>query len=191
MTVRTRRETENESDPGAAAGVRDFLRAVAGDPGGFAAFLARFEGRIARMARALAPPGEAEDVFQEVCLRLVAKGHLFDPARPLVPWVDAVTRQVAAAAFRRGSHDRRAQPIGEEPSTDEKPGADPFIRDAVSAHLAALPPKEREAVRLVFHSGLTQREAGARLGVPPGTVATWCARTVRALRERFRGSDES
>lgn len=189
MTVRTRRETEDES----AVATGEFLRAVAGDASGFAAFLARFEGRIARLLRALAPPGETEDVFQEVCLRLIAKGHLFDPARPLAPWVDAVTRQVAAAAFRRRSRDSRAGSIAEteEPLAAGSASSDPFVRDVVSAHLAALPPKEREAIRLVFLSGFTQREAGARLGVPAGTVATWCARTVRALREKFRRSDST
>jgi len=85
---------------GAAAS--EFLRAVRGEPGAFAGFLARHEERIARIVRALVPAGDAEDVFQEVCLRLVAKGHLYDASRPLLPWLDAVTRQVCAAALRGG-----------------------------------------------------------------------------------------
>ncbi len=186
MTVRLRRPAG--VDPAAT----EFLRAVAGDPAAFRAFLGRFEGRIARIVRSLVPRAEREDVFQEVCLRLVAKGRLYDPARPLAPWLDAVTRRVCAAAGRRRSRERARPGIESEPEVAAPEDAfesDPWIRDAVRGYVERLPFAERETLRLVYESGLSQREAAARIGVPHGTVATWCARAVRALREKLREGD--
>jgi RNA polymerase sigma-70 factor (ECF subfamily) len=166
-----------------------FLRAVDGDAAAFAAFLARYERRIARIVRACVPAGDAEDAFQEVCLRLLTGGRTYDAARPLVPWLDAVTRRVCAAAGRRRRRRSRELAMGAADSRlAASPGVppDPFLRDAVQRYLAGRPRKERRAVRLVLSSGLTQREAAARLGVPPGTVACWLSRGVRAVREMLR-----
>jgi RNA polymerase sigma-70 factor (ECF subfamily) len=59
------------------------------------------------------------------------------------------------------------------------------VRDVVQEHLRRLPASERQALTLVLLNGLTQREAAAQLRVPPGTVATWIAKGVRALRARL------
>lgn len=165
----------------------EFARAVGGDPAAFAAFLARFERRIARVVRAIVPSREAEDVFQEVCLRLLLKGRLYDRTRPFVPWLDAVTRQVCLTALRRLS--RRRERAGEVPerAAPASGATDPWIRDAVHGYLSERSSAEREALMLVLLSGLSQREAAKRLGVPPGTVATWLAKAVRTLRERLGG----
>jgi len=182
MTVSRRDQRDHD---GAA---EEFVRAVAGDAASFAAFLARFEGRIARTVRALVPAADAEDVFQEVCLRLVAKGHLYDPVRPLVPWLDAVTRQVCLSALRRRKREGRTAIDLHSVARAESPpapDADPWVRDVLADYLRSLPAAEREVLRLVFAHGLTQREAAKRAGVPPGTVATWIARAVRTLRSRF------
>lgn len=162
----------------------------AGDRAAFAAFLARYERRIARVVRALVPPAEAEDVFQEVCLRLLVKGALYDPSRPLEPWLDAVTRRVCAAAGRRAARRRRERgPLSVEPPAPAPASGDPFVLDAVRDYLAGRPATERRALRLVLLTGMTQREAAKQLGVPPGTVASWLARGVRALRERLGGPE--
>ncbi len=183
MTVRA------SDERGERRAADEFVRAAAGDRAAFAAFLARFEPRIVRIVRALVPREDAEDVFQEVCLRLVAKGRLYDASRPLVPWLDAVTRQVCATAHRRRSCERRARSVEslEEVVAADRAGGDPWIRDAVQDHLASLSGSERDALRLVLVSGLTQREAAKRLGVPAGTVAGWLAKAVRALRARLGG----
>ncbi|MBI1854102.1 MAG: RNA polymerase sigma factor [Planctomycetes bacterium] len=168
----------------------EFRRAVGGDAASFAAFLARFEGRIARIVRSLVPASDAEDVFQEICLRLLAKGHTFDPARPLEPWLDAVTRQVCAADARKRKRLSRAGGADalDDVAAREPSDADPWVRDVVRDVIAGARGEEREAMRLVLAHGLTQREAAKRLGVPPGTVASWLAKAVRAVRARLRGT---
>ncbi|MCI0343663.1 MAG: sigma-70 family RNA polymerase sigma factor [Planctomycetales bacterium] len=180
-------QTGTARDPSAV----EFLRAREGDGAAFAAFLARYEGRLARIVRAFVPPTDAEDVFQEVCLRLVAKGRLYDPSRPLVPWLDAVARQVAAAWLRRRGRRPADRSSGEDLDALPAPSGgagDPWVLDAVREYVAGRPAREREALRLVLGNGLTQREAAAQLGVPSGTVAGWLARAVRMLRERLGGS---
>src|SRR5436190_16489453 len=45
-------------------------------------------------------------------------------------------------------------------------------RHLADVALAALSPKLRAVVVLTYYSGLTRREIGAALGIPPGTVAS-------------------
>jgi RNA polymerase sigma factor (sigma-70 family) len=180
----TTRVSERESDRTAAS---EFVRAVAGDAAAFAAFLSRFEGRIARLVRAQVPASDAEDVFQEVCLRLLAKGHTFDPSRPLEPWLDAVTRQVCAADARRRRRARARDSEGLDDVAARDAGTgDPWVRDALREIVERARGDEREAMRLVFAHGLTQREAAAQLGVAASTVASWMSKAVRAVRSRLR-----
>jgi len=169
---------------GARRDAEEFVRAVRGDGAAFAAFLARFERRLVRIVRALVPRGDAEDVFQEVCLRLLKNGDRYDPARPLTPWIDVVTRRVCADALRRRGR-RLAKPLVVHPVAPAEPSFDPWVRDAVDAVLAEASAQQRDALRLVWTHGLTQREAARRLGVPPGTVASWVARAIRSLRTRL------
>lgn len=180
--------------PAAAAPVRDaaaaeFRRAAEGDGAAFAGFLARFEGRLLAIVRGFVPPADAEDVFQEVCLRLVAKGRLYDPTRPLAPWIDEVARNVARGWLRARARAARDLSAGDpdDLAAPEGDGGDPWIRDAVWSYVAARPAPERQALELVFGRGLTQRDTAARLGVPAGTVAGWLARAVTTLRGKLGG----
>lgn len=179
------REAPPALDPAAA----EFVRAAEGDGAAFAGFLARFEGRLLVIVRGMVSPADVEDVFQEVCLRLVAKGRLYDPTRPLAPWIDEVARNVARGWLR--ARVRRAAGVAagdlDDVPAPEGDGGDPWIRDAVWACVAGRPAPERRALALVFGEGVTQRDAAARLGVPPGTVAGWLARAVTTLRGKLGG----
>jgi RNA polymerase sigma-70 factor (ECF subfamily) len=46
------------------------------------------------------------------------------------------------------------------------------VHESVHAALAALPPEQREAVRLAYFQGLTHSEIARALGIPVGTVKT-------------------
>jgi RNA polymerase sigma-70 factor (ECF subfamily) len=48
--------------------------------------------------------------------------------------------------------------------------------------VAALPEAQRDAVKLAFYSGLSQREISAKLNIPLGTIKTRLELGIRKLR---------
>jgi RNA polymerase sigma-70 factor (ECF subfamily) len=55
------------------------------------------------------------------------------------------------------------------------------LQQQIREHLQKLPDAQREAVRLTFFQGLSQREIAARLSVPLGTVKTRIELGMRKL----------
>lgn len=143
----------------------------------------------------------AEDVTQEVFLRLWRRPQSFDPERGrLLSWLMSITRNRAIDEQRRLS--RRLK--NEEPSGDEiseisghNRFEDPALaaniaeeRRTVRAALLELPEAQREVIVLAYFHGLTQTEIADRTGAPLGTVKTRVRLAMGKLREYFERSPE-
>src|SRR5438445_4648394 len=103
-----------------AAGGSDLDALIGGDKGAWDAFVRRYAALIMAAVRAVAQDGgEAEDLTQEVFIRLCKDGfHLlktYDPARAgLTTWLTIVARSTARDAQRR----RRIQSMPIEDAPD-------------------------------------------------------------------------
>jgi len=138
----------------------------------------------------------AEDVTQEVFLRLWRQPASFDPDRGrFISWLMSVTRNRALDELRRISRRNRSEdvdsedsPIAAVPTADRLD--DPALgaelaeqREAVRAAMTRLPPEQRRAIELAYFSGLTQVEIAGVTGDPLGTVKTRIRLGMRKLRE--------
>ena len=138
----------------------------------------------------------AEDVTQEVFLRLWRQPASFDPARGrFISWLMSVTRNRALDELRRISRRGRSEepedeehPVSDVPTTDRMD--DPSLgvelaeqREVVRAAMTRLPPEQRRAIELAYFSGLTQVEIADVTGDPLGTVKTRIRLGMRKLRE--------
>ncbi len=136
----------------------------------------------------------AEDVTQEVFLRLWRQPASFDPQRGrFISWVSSVARNRALDELRkltrrRGAEDQTEEVVLDLP--DESRGEDPQEeailgeeRVRVRAALAELPPAQRQVIELAYFSGLTQVEIADRTGDPLGTIKTRVRLGMRKLRE--------
>ncbi len=174
-------------------------RLVRGDAAALEAIAAR-HGRAAYglALHMLGDPGWAEEVVQDVLLRLWRRPQRYDPARGgLHPWLLRVTHNAAVDALRsrRGTartFDGDASAL-EELSND---GPDPFTSawDATRAEtvrraLIALPAEQREVVELAYYGGLSQAEIAARTGRPLSTIKTRTRLAFRKLREVLHNHD--
>jgi RNA polymerase sigma-70 factor (ECF subfamily) len=150
----------------------------------------------------------AEDVVQEVFLRVWRKPDHYDTARGrFLTWLLSVARNRAIDEQRsRGRRQRfevGSAPLdGEGPQGDE--ADDPALaalvsdeRSAVRRALVGLPPEQRSAIELAYYGGFTQQEIARALGEPLGTVKTRIRlgmQKMRAaladLRSRYEGEDE-
>ncbi|HEY8491443.1 MAG TPA: sigma-70 family RNA polymerase sigma factor [Dehalococcoidia bacterium] len=143
----------------------------------------------------------AEDVTQEVFLRLWRRPELFDGSRGrFTTWLLSVARNRAVDEVRSAGRrlQREAPPESGPPDLGDASAADPELeaqlaleREAVRAALATLPPEQQEVLVLAYFGGLTQQEIAQRLGQPLGTVKTRIRLGMKKLRDRLRRTVET
>ena len=143
---------------------------------------------------------EAEDLAQDIFLKLFKSLKTFDRRANFSTWLISVSRNLCIDHYRstRREHDLVSHDVDTStvpyPSTIESPHMMLERRDRVSllrAALDKLAPSLRTAVILRDIQELTYQEIADRLGVPEGTVKsrinrgrTELARQIARLRER-------
>ena len=170
-----------------------------GDPGALGALADRHARPVYSLAlRILADPGWAEEVAQDVLLRLWSKPGSYDPARgDLRRWLLSVTHHAAIDGLRGRRGTARSRDGGPEPlngiadrSEDPAESALRSLRaESVRAAMAVLPASQREAVELVYYGGLSQSEVASRTGQPLGTVKTRIRLGLRKLKDALERDD--
>jgi RNA polymerase sigma-70 factor (ECF subfamily) len=134
----------------------------------------------------------AEDLAQEVFVKLWQALPRYDGRAKLSTWVYAITRNAAVSALRSR---RRSVSMSEESVLAEveaiaaAPGAEPG--DAgLRRHVEALPEKQRQAVTLYYLDERPVDEVAEMMGIPANTVKTHLHR-ARASLAAVLGTEES
>lgn len=134
--------------------------------------------------RRVADPDTAEDLAQDVFVKLAR--HLRDgtPTGPLHAWLFRVARTTIVDHYRR--HDPVAEVpdglAGHEPKPDALAEAAPLFASCRN-FLHALPAEQREALVRTEYDGLSQSELAADLGVAASTVKSRVQRGRRRLAQ--------
>ena len=139
---------------------------------------------------------EAEDVLQSSYLKVLDGRAKFAARSSVRTWLFGLIR-VTAAEHRRRSVLRRLRlerPLGGVEPADPAPDPVTALGRSEStarlvAALAALPPRQRDLLHLVFYQDLTIREAAEVLGITIGTARTHYERGKSRLRERLHPED--
>lgn len=162
-------------------------RVAAGEPGAAPALVAAKLPRVLALAgRVLGDPAEAEDVAQDAFERVWRQAGRWRPGgAKFDTWLHRVTLNLCYDRLRR----RRETPMADPPERpDPAPGPDRglFAIDAgqrVATALAALPPRQRDAVVLCHYQELGNIEASEVLGVTVEALESLLSRARRRLRE--------
>lgn len=131
----------------------------------------------------------AEEVVQEVFLRLWNDPSRFDPARgTLRSYLLAQTHGrsvdlVRSEGARRAREEREARSTAEGGYDLEHEVWDLTTAEQVRQALDALPTTERSAIEMAYFRGLTYREVAVHLGEPEGTIKS----RIRSGLKRLRG----
>ncbi|MFW5419195.1 ECF RNA polymerase sigma factor SigK [Nocardiopsis sp. CNT-189] len=169
--------------PPDGAGARELAgllrRTALGDAAAFEGLYRELAGPVLGLAsRVLRDRAQAEEVAQEVFVEVWRLAARYDPeAGGVRAWVltvahrravDRVRAEQAASdrELRAGRAEPRSTPADEVPDQVER-GLD---RERVRRCLGRLTELQREAVRLTYYRGYTQREAAAALRVPLTSV---------------------
>ena len=159
-------------------------RCISGDESAMQRFVQRFEGLVFGLSlRMLRRREDAEDVAQDVFLRTFRSLKRWDSARPLAPWLIAITANRCRTALDRRSKHPSAAPVTDH-IADHSPGATELAEELQTA-IVRLRPEFRRCFELFYRDELSVAEVAMRLGVPQGTVKTWLFRARKELADHL------
>jgi len=149
----------------------------------------RHGGAVFGLARrVLQNATEAEDVAQEVFLRLWNQPDRFDPARGSLRSFLLAQAHGRAVDAIRSSNSRRARESRDAVRTAEADYDmqhevwDLAVADQVAHAMGELPEAERRAIELAYFDGRTYREVAQLLDQPEGTVKSRIRNGMRRMR---------
>lgn len=150
--------------------------------------------RAIRHQRQFLQPQDIEDLVQDVLLSLHAVRATYDPDRPFMPWVMAITRNRLADGARQYAR-RVANEVNVEklPVTFSDDSAkverdaygDP---EALSQAIKGLPKGQREAITMLKLRQMSLKEAAAHSGMSVGALKVSVHRGMLALRKMLTRS---
>ncbi len=153
------------------------LAYAGGDAAAFDTLYARFKGPLFRLVlRSAKSRGEAEEIFQDIWIRVVDSRARYAPQAKFSTWLFTIAHNLLIDHWRR----KGLQVVALDDDNDDEqaalqvsagPGSEPprIVEAAESlalleAALAALPPPQREAFLLHHEGGLTVPEIAAATG---------------------------
>ena len=165
--------------------------AMAGDADAYRRFLVSVAPHVRAVARSRcrrlgALEGEVEDIVQEVLLAINLKRGTWDAARPIGPWVAAITRnKLVDALRRRGRHiSVPIEDVMESLSAEDRAAA--LMHHDMDGLLARLKAQQREIVQSISVNGDSIRETAERLQMTEGAVRVALHRALKALGAVYR-----
>jgi RNA polymerase sigma-70 factor (ECF subfamily) len=170
-------------DEASDAGLLD--RARAGDRAAFAALVEAHYAFIHRVAyRLVGHRSDAEDVAQEVCVRLGRSIRTFRGDAGLQSWLYTLTLNVVRDMARKTTRETaKAEAFGIEARIGGYGAADAEDRpERLWRAVRQLPPKQRDAVTLVYGEGMAHSAAAEAMGCSEATVS-W---HVHEARKRLK-----
>ena len=176
---------------------RLLTRHCTGDQTAFTELVQLFKARVyGYVRRAGVNPAAADDLFQEIFLKIHRAADQYRPELPLEPWLFTIVANTVRSHFR--THQQRMlREAPEEESSEEETEQrtkSPSAEEAASAGetvrwleraLGDLPFTQREVLLLVTVEHLPQNEVARMLGIPVNTVKTLLRRGREGLARAY------
>jgi RNA polymerase sigma factor (sigma-70 family) len=166
--------------------------AQAGDVSAYTQLLEEIAPRIrqiVRRRRRFLQAEDIEDLVQDILLSVHAVRATYDPQRPFMPWLAAITRNRLADGARRyvrsTAHEVHVENMsvtfGEEPANSTLDGCGDLqeLKDAI----ATLPPIQRDAIQMLKLGEMSLKEAAVVSNTTVGALKVATHRAMTALRK--------
>ena len=170
-----------------------------GDTGALDELIGRYKERLyAYLLRLSRDRDAADDLLQEVFIKVVKRIDSYGEREKFSAWLFTVAHHAAMDHFRSGSRRREESldtqgedrtPLAETLSSPE-PGPDKLLEDAeraavLQAAFDRLSSEQREIFLMRHYSGLSFKEIAEILGVPIGTVLARMSRAMAKMRSEL------
>jgi len=162
-----------------------------GDPAGTEALFEKYSGPLLRLAdRMLFNRAEAEEVAQEVFVKMISRVEQYDGRAAVSSWLFAICANACRDRLRRS---RRAVVVpldaAAETASATEAADDRLLgqerRSAVRAALSRLSEEQREALILARYHGMPYAEIARVLDITEGAVKTRIFRAMETLKSIF------
>lgn len=150
----------------------------------------RYSGIIYAVAlRVVGDSGAAEDILQEIFIKLWRNPGAFDSSRGnLAPWLAVITRNRAVDFLRKRRPQTELTEIAVTIDPDLAGSADRRRAvEKVRAAMNQMPPAQRQALEMAYFEGYSHSEIAEKTGEPLGTIKTRIRNGLLLLRQAVGG----
>jgi RNA polymerase sigma factor (sigma-70 family) len=162
-------------------------RCLKGETEAMRNLIERFQGDVFGLSvRLLNHRQDAEDVSQEVFLRVFRSLSRWDPARPLKPWIMGITiNRCRTWMSQRVRRPELVDYLHETAGRDDSDDSKELVAEIQSA-LVQLRPDYRTVFVLFHERGQSYEEIALSMDRPVGTVKTWLHRARLEVLDQLR-----
>ncbi len=162
-------------------------RCLRGDAEAIRSLVDRFQSEVYGLCvRLLTNRHDAEDVTQEVLLRVFRSLRRWDAARPLKPWIIGIAvNRCRTWLAQRGRRPELSDYLHETVAAPAVDDSVELLRE-IRAATADLRDEYREVFILFHEQGQPYELIAEALDRPVGTIKTWLHRARQAVLERLR-----
>ncbi len=138
--------------------------------------------------RRVANEATAEDLLQDVFLKIHQHGSNLKDARRLESWIYQITRNSIIDHYRSHRHSMTSLEARETLDLPDEIPDDDIVSEVlpcIQAMVLALPDQDRQALILTEYQGLTQKELGERLGLSISGAKSRVQRAREKLKQQL------
>jgi len=179
-----------------------FTRFIAGQNQAFDELVNRYYKQIFRfLVRFTGRPHVAEDLIQDIFVKVYRSAQTFDPTKKFRPWLYSIAANRARDALRSASrvgrqivlqHDGEQENVSLEsllPGAPSPPDQDMIAQETtekVKRALTEMPEPLREILVLAYYDQISYKEIADILEIPLGTVKTLLHKAVLTFGEIWK-----